>query len=114
MRFDRYWALSALLAGWGRNHPEVKPAIDALADAADEELDDLVALLPEIVPNKAAARERLIRLGMRAEVRRDMLATGLEACVPRVRRACRRPRASVGARRRGGRATCGNRCRLRG
>jgi len=78
--FDRYWALSALLAGWGRNHPEVKPAIDALADAADEDLDDLVALLPEIIPDKAAARERLIRMGTRAEVRRDLLAIGLEAC----------------------------------
>lgn len=78
--FDRYWALSALLAGWGRDHPKVKPAIDALADAADEDLDDLVALLPEIMPDKAVARERLIRIATRAEVRRDLLATGLEAC----------------------------------
>lgn len=78
--FGRYWALSALLTGWGRGHPEVKPAIDALADAADEDLDDLVALLPDILPDKAGARERLIRMGRRAKVRRDLLATGLEAC----------------------------------
>lgn len=77
---ERYWALSALLAGWGRNHPEVKSAIDALADAADEDLDDLVALLPQILSDKASARERLIRMGKRAEVRRDLLASGLEAC----------------------------------
>ena len=78
--FDRYWALSALLAGWGRTHPGVKQSIDALIEAADEHLYDLVALLPEIVPNKAAARERLIRMGRSEEVRRDLLATGLEAC----------------------------------
>lgn len=77
---DHYWALSALLAGWGRGHPEVKPVIDALAEADDEDLGDLVALLPEIMPDKAAARTRLIRMGTRAEVRRDMLAAGLEAC----------------------------------
>lgn len=79
-RFDRHWALSALLTGWGRGHPEVKPAIDALVDAADEDLDDLAALLPEIIPDKAIARARLIRMGTRAEVRRDLLALGLEAC----------------------------------
>lgn len=78
--FERHWALTSLLAGWGRDHPVVKPAIDALADAADEDLVDLVAQLPEIVPDKAAARERLIRMGTRAEVRRDLLASALEAC----------------------------------
>lgn len=77
---DRHWALSSLLAGWGRDNPAVKPAIDALADAADEDLDDLAALLPEIMPDKAVARERLIRMGARAGVRRDLLAIGLEAC----------------------------------
>ncbi|MDP3670874.1 MAG: NACHT domain-containing protein [Telluria sp.] len=79
-RFDRYWALVALLAGWGRDHPEVKPAIDALADAADEDLYDFVSLFPEILPDKAVARERLIRMSTYADVRRDLLATGLEAC----------------------------------
>lgn len=78
--FERHWALSSLLAGWGRDNPAVKSAIDALADAADEDLDDLAALLPQIVPDKAVARERLIRMGARAEVRRDLLAIGLEAC----------------------------------
>jgi len=78
--FDRFWALSSLLAGWGRSHPEVKPAIDALAALADEDLDDLAALLPDIMHNKSAARARLIRMGKRTEVRRDLLAAGLEAC----------------------------------
>lgn len=78
--FTRYWALTSLLAGWGRNHPLVKLHIDALADADDGDLVDLVALIPEIVPDKAAARGRLIHLGKRPEVRRDLLATALEAC----------------------------------
>lgn len=79
-RFNRYWALKALLSGWGRTHPAVKPAIDALADAADVELYDLAALLPEIMPDSVVARERLIRIGRCAEVRRDLLVVGLEAC----------------------------------
>lgn len=79
-RFDRYWALSALLAGWGRNHPDVKPAIDALADADDEDLSDLVAFLPKIMPDKGMARARLIRMSSRVDVRRDLLAAGLESC----------------------------------
>lgn len=77
---DRYWALKSLLAGWGRWHPAVKAAIDALADAADEDICDLVALLPDIMADRAAVRERLIRMGTRADVRRDLLAIGLKGC----------------------------------
>lgn len=78
--FDRYWALTSLLTGWKRDDPIVKPAIDALADVADEELICFVSLLPNLISDKAVARQRLIRMGMRADVRRDLLATGLEAC----------------------------------
>lgn len=79
-RFDRYWALSALLVGWGRDHPQIAPCIDTLADAADEDLNDLVSLLPEIILDKSAARQRLIRMGKDSKVRRDLLIVGLEAC----------------------------------
>lgn len=79
-RFDRYWALSALLVGWGRDHPQIAPCIDKLADAADVDLNDLVSLLPEIILDKSAARQRLIRMGKDSEVRRDLLIVGLEAC----------------------------------
>jgi hypothetical protein len=79
-RFDRYWALRALLAGWGRDHPLVKPAIDALVDSADEDLGDLLSLLPEIMSDKSAARQRLIQIGANSGVRRDLLIIGLEAC----------------------------------
>lgn len=78
--FDRYWALNALLIGWGREHPQVSPCIDKLADAADEDLIDFVSLLPKIIPDKSAARQRLIRMGKNSEVRRDLLILGLEAC----------------------------------
>ncbi len=77
---DRHWAVSALLTGWGRDDPAVKPAIDALADANDEDLGDLVALLPRFMPDGAAARQRLIRMGAREDIRRDLLTAGLEAC----------------------------------
>lgn len=79
-RFDRYWALNALLVGWGRDHPQVKLSIDALADAADEDLNELVSLLPEIIVDKSVARQRLIRMGKHSKVRRDLLIIGLEAC----------------------------------
>jgi hypothetical protein len=79
-RFNRYWALTALLAGWGRDHPVVKPAIDALADGSDEDLNDLASLIPEIMSEKLAARERLIRMSKRQELRRDLLTAGLEKC----------------------------------
>ena len=77
--FTRHWAVSALLAGWGRGHPAVKPAIDALAGAPDEDLVNLAALVPEIIPDKSAARERLIRMSTMEQVRRDLLAIGLES-----------------------------------
>lgn len=79
-RFDRYWALSALLTGWGRAHPQVAPCIDMLADETDEDLIDLVSLLPEIILDKSIARQRLIRMGKDSKVRRDLLIIGLEAC----------------------------------
>ena len=79
-RFNRYWALIAMLKGWGRDHPTVKPAIDALANVSDEDLSDLASLIPEIMADKSAARERLIRMGALAEVRRDLLVAGLEKC----------------------------------
>jgi len=78
--FDRYWALTLLLEGWGRDHPDVKRAIDKLAGADDDELEDLVSLIPEIFADTVVARARLIRLGSRPTVRRDLLARGLEGC----------------------------------
>ncbi|WP_278412567.1 NACHT domain-containing protein [Stutzerimonas kunmingensis] len=76
----RYWALKALLVGWGRDNPIIKPAIDSLIDGADEDIYDVSAFLPEIMLNKAEARERLIRMSNSLKIRPDLLAVGLEAC----------------------------------
>lgn len=78
--FGRYWALLSLLTGWGRDHPEVRSALDALAMAPDEDLEDLAAFLPEIMRDKVTARTRLIRMSVRPQLRRDMLASGFVAC----------------------------------
>lgn len=77
---DRYWALRTLLEGWGRDHPDVAHTIDELYLEPDEELEDVVSLFAEIAPDHAHARARLIELGKRPSVRRDFLASGLEAC----------------------------------
>jgi energy-coupling factor transporter ATP-binding protein EcfA2 len=79
-QLHRHWAVIALLVGWGRNDPKIRFAMDVLAHTNDDNLVDLVALLAEILPDKTAARERLVRMGPRADVRRDLLAAGLEAC----------------------------------
>jgi len=78
--FGRHWALNALIYGWGRDNPEVKAAIDALVYMADEDLYDLAAFLPIIIPDRAVARERLIRMSRSPHLRRDLLATALETC----------------------------------
>ncbi len=77
---DRYWALMSLLVGWGSSHPKVKTAIEFLRGASDEDMCDLVDQLPEIMADKQAARLRLIRMGARPDVRRDLLAKGLHIC----------------------------------
>ncbi|MEI9849890.1 MAG: hypothetical protein WDN24_02315 [Sphingomonas sp.] len=77
---DRYWAVTALLSGWGREHPLVGPAFDKLVQADDADLLDLASLLPEILPDRKEARDRLIRMARQPEMRRDLLAIGLEAC----------------------------------
>lgn len=76
-RLARMWAVRALLEGWGREDPAVRSTLDALIDAPDEELEELVALLPAIHRDKAKARERLLRMAQRPSVRRDLLTQGL-------------------------------------
>lgn len=78
--FNRYWALKALLAGWGREHHEVRSTVDAVIASPDEELEELVSLLPAVYADKAEARMRLLRMGLRPSVRRDLLTEGLALC----------------------------------
>lgn len=76
---DRYWALDALLRGWGEEHPVVRPVLDKLAALPDERLADVVSLLPRVFPDAATARERILSIASRDGVRRDMVAIGLES-----------------------------------
>lgn len=76
---DRYWSLDALLRGWGREHPLVGSAISELLALPDERLLDLVALLPKIIADPGEARDRVLSVAKQSDVRRDMLATALEA-----------------------------------
>ena len=78
--FNRMWALKALLAGWGREHPDLRSTLDTVIAAPDETLEDMIALLPEVYADKAVARERLLRMSQRPNVRRDLLADGLAKC----------------------------------
>lgn len=79
-RMDRHWIVRAMLAGWGRDHPRVKDSLDRLIAGPEDGLVGLVALMAELDPDLASARARLLRIGRRADVRRDLLAAGLEAC----------------------------------
>lgn len=75
---DRYWALDALLRGWGTDHPTVRPVLDELAALPDERLADIVALLPRVIKDEAHARERILSIAASNGVRRDMIGIGLE------------------------------------
>jgi hypothetical protein len=77
---DRYWAVSALLSGWGREHPLVESAFAKLAQLDDANLLELASALPEILSDKKEARDRLIRMAAHPRIRPDLLAIGLEAC----------------------------------
>jgi len=79
-RFDHMWALEALLAGWGRDHPEVQSMVNAVIAAPDEEVEDLVSLMPRLYTDNAVARDRLLRMSRRPNVRRDLLTKGLAQC----------------------------------
>jgi energy-coupling factor transporter ATP-binding protein EcfA2 len=78
--FNGMWVLKALLAGWGREHPDVRSTIRAVIESADEDLEELVSLLPAVYGDKSLARDRLLRMGRRPSVRRDLLTHGLAEC----------------------------------
>ena len=72
---DRYWALDALLRGWGADHQLLQPVIDALAKESDDRLADVVALLPRALCDPDQARGRVLSIARQQGVRRDMVAT---------------------------------------
>jgi energy-coupling factor transporter ATP-binding protein EcfA2 len=78
--FNRLWALDALLTGWGRNHVDAKPMLDAIISGPDEEIEDLTSLLPKVYEDKVDARNRLLSIGRRSTVRRDLITQGFALC----------------------------------
>jgi NACHT domain len=78
--FNRLDAFEALLAGWGRNDPAVSLTLEEVLARPDEEVEELLSLLPELYADKALARDRLLRMGHSPSVRRDLLTQGLAQC----------------------------------
>jgi energy-coupling factor transporter ATP-binding protein EcfA2 len=76
----RHWLVSALITGWRHDDPVIKPTIDQVINENDEDILDLVALIPKLISDKAEARARLLRIGALKDVRRDLLAIAFEAC----------------------------------
>lgn len=76
---NKHWALTALLEGWGREHPDVQKTLTALAAQPDEKLYDFAAHLPALMKDQKQARDRLLRMSVNPELRRDLLALGLKA-----------------------------------
>ncbi|MFG6428865.1 NACHT domain-containing protein [Roseateles sp. LYH14W] len=78
--FNRFWALHAMLTGWGREHPEVRQSIDMLMDESDEQLLELASLMPAIYRDKKLARERLLSMADHPKIRFDLLTDGFSEC----------------------------------
>ncbi len=78
--FNSMWAVKALSVGWGREDPDVQSTFDTIIATPDDELEELVSLLPEVYADKVAARERLLRMARRPNVRQDLLTHGLAQC----------------------------------
>ena len=78
--FNGMWALKALLAGWGREHPDVRSTIFVPSLRRLTKNLRSLSLLPAVYGDKSLARDRLLRMGRRPSVRRDLLTQGLAEC----------------------------------
>lgn len=73
-----YWAVQPLLGGWGRSDPVVASFIDEIASWDNEKLNNLAAILPQILTDFDACRTRLLSLARGSERPRfDLIARGL-------------------------------------
>jgi hypothetical protein len=76
-RFSVYWAVRPLLEGWGRSDPIVASFIDEIASWKEEKLNNLAAILPQILTDINTCRTRLLSLARSEQPRFDLIATGL-------------------------------------
>jgi CRP-like cAMP-binding protein len=78
--WSEFWAVRPLLEGWGRSDPVVASIMDEIASWSDKRLDNLAAILPQILTDFDACRARLLSLARNSERPRfDLIARGLAA-----------------------------------
>ncbi len=78
--WTEFWAVRPLLEGWGRSDPLVASFIDEMASWDDKKLNNLAAVLPQILTDFDACRTRLLSLTRGPEPPRfDLIARGLAA-----------------------------------
>jgi hypothetical protein len=78
--WGHFWAVRPLLEGWGCSDPIVKSFVDEIESWDDKKLNDLAAILPQIVTDFDACRTRLLSLARGSERPRfDLIARGLAA-----------------------------------
>jgi hypothetical protein len=78
--WGEYWAVRPLLQGWGRADATVATFLDGMASWDDKRLDNLAALLPEIITDSEVCRARLLSLVRHSERPRfDLIARGFAA-----------------------------------
>ncbi|WP_344870090.1 NACHT domain-containing protein [Deinococcus aetherius] len=74
----RHWPVHALLEGWGMDDPEVAPRLLALATGPDDVAASIGFLIPDIMRDADAARQRLLPLLRDPECARpDFVLSGL-------------------------------------
>ncbi len=61
-RRGAFWAVRPLLEGWGRSDPIVASFMDEITSWDDKELNDLAAILPQILTDFDKCRTRLLSL----------------------------------------------------
>jgi hypothetical protein len=76
--FGQYWAIKPLLRVWGKEDPIAKTFLEEIPSWDDDRLNNLAALLPELMDDRAACRARLLSLCASVEHPRfDMISRGL-------------------------------------
>jgi hypothetical protein len=78
--FTVYWAVRPLLEGWGRSDPIVASFMDEISSWDDKKLNNLAAILPQILTDFDACRTRLLSVARYSERPRfDTIADGFGA-----------------------------------
>jgi hypothetical protein len=78
--WSEFWAVRPLVEGWGRSDPIVASFMDEIASWDDNKLENVAAILPQILTDFDVCRSRLLSLASGLERPRfDLIARGLAA-----------------------------------